>query len=382
MSSHNPLLGVVRAALLVSTAIALPTFAQAETPAPVMSQQDYDHIAPYLPRFGRTRPIVAIVGENSGTELADFFIPYGVITRSGAADVMTLATQTGPLKMTPALTIQPDATVAEFDAKYPDGADYVIVPAVTKNSDPTLVAWIALQGAKGATIISICDGAFVVANSGLMKGRRATAHWASQGFRHKTHPEVNWIKNVRYVVDGRVVSSAGISAGMPTALALVEAIAGHEAASNEARTLGVADWSTKHNSEIFEPRVGVNLYPLIAVNFTNTWFRTRDSVAVPVTNGVDEIALGFTVDAWSRTGLSHAYAEAESLQPITSRYGLTILPDRVRGTGEPIDQTLPVFGDENAMQALNNALAGIAKRYGRSTAYGVALDLEYPGFQK
>ena len=381
MSSRNPFLRAVRLTLLIGTAISTPMFARAETPAPVISQQDYSHIAPYLPRFGRARPVIAIVGENSGTELTDFFIPYGVLTRSGAAEVMTLATQAGPLKMMPALTIQPDATVAEFDRKYPQGADYVIVPAVVKSSDPTLVAWVASQGAKGATVVSICDGAFVVANSGLMKGRHATAHWASQGFRRKTHPEVNWVKNIRYVVDGQVVSSAGISASLPTALALVEAIAGRDAASREAKDLGVTDWSTRHNSEAFEPRLGVNLLPLIAVNYTNTWFRSRDGVGVPVSDGVDEIALGFTADAWSRTGLSHAYAVSADAQPVTSRHGLIILPEPVAG-GAPLDQTLPPLGDDNAAQTLDKALAAIAKRYGRSNAYGVALDLEYPGFHK
>lgn len=342
------------------------------------AEQLTDHIAPYSARFDRARPVIAIIGENSGTEVTDFIIPYGVLKQSNAADVYAVATQASPLTLRPALAIQPDATVTVFDQQYPDGADYVIVPAVNKINDPTLIAWVTAQAAKGATIVSICDGALVVSNTGLMKGRKATAHWATQGYRRKHHPEVRWQKNVRYVVDGRIVSSAGVSASMPTALALVEAIAGHEAAAAEAKALGLTDWSTQHNSEAFEPRLGVNLFPLIAVNFTNGWFHKPEAVGISVDQETDEIALAFTADAWSRTGMSRAYIISANQAPIRTKHGLTVLPDPAgRQT-----YSLKVTGTGAAMQSLDDALSGITNRYGRSTAYGVALDLEYPGFRK
>jgi putative intracellular protease/amidase len=335
-------------------------------------------IAPYNARFGRTRPVIAIIGENSGTEVTDFMIPYGVLKQSNAADVFAVSTQKGTMTMRPALTIQPDATIAIFDQRFPDGADYVIVPAVNKIADPTLNAWVTAQAAKGATIVSICDGALVVANAGLMKGRKATAHWASQGYRQKHHPEVRWQKNVRYVVDGRIVSSAGISASMPTALALVEAIAGRDAAVAEAQALGVKDWSTRHNSEVFEPHFGVNLFALIAVNFTNGWFHRPEAIGVSVDQETDEMALAFTADAWSRTGMSRAYIISGTQTPIKTKHGLIVLPDPTsRQT-----YSLKAIGTGTTTQSLDEALSGIAKRYGRSTAYGVALDLEYPGFKK
>src|SRR4051794_22154256 len=79
----------------------------------------------YQERFGRSKPVVAVVGFNGGTELTDFAIPYGVLARSGAAQVLAVATQSGPMTMRPALKIQPNATIGEFDARFPDGADYV-----------------------------------------------------------------------------------------------------------------------------------------------------------------------------------------------------------------------------------------------------------------
>jgi putative intracellular protease/amidase len=177
-----------------------------------------ERIEPYQPRFGRTRPLIAVVGENGGTELTDFVIPYGVLSRSGAADVVSVATQPGILKLRPAVQIQPDLTMDEFDRRDPEGADYVIEPAINNSDDPKLLGWITSQAGKGATTVSICDGALVVAKTGLMRGHRATGHWATQSLRREKFPDTTWQTNIRYVADGKIVSSAGVSASIPIPL--------------------------------------------------------------------------------------------------------------------------------------------------------------------
>ena len=331
-------------------------------------------IAPYQNRFDRDKPVVAVIGENRGTELTDFVIPYGVLARSGGAQLVAVATRAGPIKMLPALKIAPHATMQEFDARFPDGADYLIVPAVALPADPDLLAWVAAQGAKGATVVSICDGALVVANSGLFKDRRATGHWATESYRKEHYPETQWISNVRYVADGKVVSSAGVSAAMPAALALVEAIAGRERADDVARQLGGGDWSTAHDSDIFRPRLGTNLTAYIA-GYTNQWFHSIDKLGLPVAAGVDEIKLAYTADAWSRSKRSRVYSVAGSTEPLQTLHGLTLLPD-ADGT-EAMDM-LPALPDEVLPgKTLDQALTAIATRYGQRTAKLVALEFEY-----
>ncbi|HWW71365.1 MAG TPA: DJ-1/PfpI family protein [Duganella sp.] len=334
-------------------------------------------IVPYQNRFDRAKPVIAVIGENRGTELTDFVIPYGVLARSGAAQLITVATQAGPIKMLPALGIIPDATMREFDARFPDGADYVIVPAVARHDDPDLVGWVAAQGAKGATVVSICDGALVVANSGLLKGRRATAHWATETYRKEHYPDTEWIGNARYVADGKVVSSAGVSAAMPTALALVEAIAGRERADDVARQVDAGDWSTTHDSDIFRPRLGTNLTAYIA-GYTNQWFHSVDKLGLPVAAGVDEIALAYTADAWSRSKRSRVYSVAADTKPVRTLHGLTLLPDS-DGT-ETLDMLPGLSIGAAAAKTLDQALNSIAGRYGNRTARLVALEFEYPGW--
>ena len=122
-------------------------------PAPI------EHILAYQARFGRQKPVIAIVGINAGTELTDYVIPYGVLRQAAVGEVIAVATGVGPMTMRPALQIQPQASMADFDARFPGGADYVVVPAVVKRDDPVLLTWIKQQAAKGSTLVSICDGA-------------------------------------------------------------------------------------------------------------------------------------------------------------------------------------------------------------------------------
>lgn len=230
--------------------------------------------------------------------------------------------------------------------------------------------------------MSICDGALVVANTGLMKGRRATAHWDTEDLRAKRYPDTRWQRNVRYVADDRIVSSAGISAAIPVTLALIEAIAGRAAAAAVGAQIGVAHWSSVHDSDVFRPRFGTNLSAFIRTAYTNAWLHRHEQVGVPLTAGVDEIALALTVDAWSRTGRSKAYAASASMQPVTSKHGLVFVPQPVVAGSTRPSILLPDVGDTLSTRALDRALTGIAERYGRSTAYGVALDFEYPGFER
>lgn len=336
-----------------------------------------DLIAPYHARFGRQHPIIAIVGVNSGTELTDYVIPYGILRQADLGEVIAVATRPGVMTMRPALHIRPQATIADFDAHFPDGADYVVVPAVVQQNDPALLAWIKQQAAKGGTLVSICDGALVLANSGVLDGHRATAHWATADYRGKHYPQVNWIDDRRYVADGRIVSSAGISAAIPTSLALVEAIAGRERAAMVAAQVGAPDWSPAHDSHRFAPKFGRNLQAFAATQYLNGWLHKSESIGVAVAPGADEITVALTADAYTRTGRAKAYALGTGSAPIVTLHGLAVLPDRT--DPQSVERTVALAAGKSAL-TLDRVLADIARLYGEQTAYGVALEFEYPGY--
>lgn len=364
------------------------------------SEQALAGLTSIIPREGRSRPVVAVIGHNSGTEVTDYVVPYAILSASGVADVWALSTRPGPIRMFPSLTIEPKATVGEFDVRFPAGADIVIVPAVHDDDDPELLDWIATQANQGATIVGVCDGVWVLGRAGLLAGRRGVGHWYSMSRLRDRFPETTWLRDQRFVADGPVITTTGVTASMPISIALVEAIAGPEKADSLATALGVRSWSPHHDSERFSLDMGH--VGTAAANWLAFW--GWETVGIPIRDGVDEIALSLTADAYSRTYRSSAHAIAAADAPVTTRRGLRILPDVVssalipRGAtrqhmpvasqgpgtyehepvanGDPVDYLVPLREDLPA-RALDDALAGITQRYGPRTSAFVALQLEY-----
>jgi transcriptional regulator GlxA family with amidase domain len=331
-------------------------------------------IPPHVAKFGRSRPLVAVVGENTFTEVTDYVIPYGVLRESGVADVVALATQAGPIQMFPALKIRPHATVQAFDARHPEGADYVIVPAVHRTEDAVLLAWVKSQAAKGATIVGVCDGVWVLANAGLLKGRKAVGHWYSFGDLESKFSDTTWVRNRRYLAHDKVITTTGVTASIPVSLALVEAIGGHERAVSVARALGVSDWGATHRSDDF--KLGARHMLTAATNWLAFW--SHEEIGVPISEGVSDVALALTVDAYARTYRSTAVSVASSASEVRTRGGLWIVPDRLTGGAQPPDRTLKPLDGTKPAAALDAALRDIAATHGRATSAFVALQMEYP----
>jgi len=354
----------------------LPALARQAPPADPrpLSESSVENIPPYSPRFGRSRPVIAVVGDNGGTEVTDFVMPYGILAQSGLAEIVTVAPRSGPVRMLPALTIQADATCADFDARFPEGADYVIMPAIRNRQEPIILAWLASQASKGATMVGICDGVITLGHAGVLKGHRATGHWATRSMRGKHFPETTWLTNRRYVADGKRITTSGVSAAIPFSLALVEAIGGRDRARAVAKDLGAAGWTPVHDSDVF--RLGVGNVSLAIWHKVAFWSHER--IAVPVVEGTDELALALVADAYSRTFKTSAFSMAASLAPIHTLRGLTLLPDRVQNAPAAQGRVLPAFDHLPSLLALDWALDGIQASYGRATARFVALQLEYP----
>jgi putative intracellular protease/amidase len=325
-------------------------------------------------KAGHDRPIVAVIGGGSMTEVTDFIVPYAVLAESGAAEVIALGTQPGALRMWPALAIQPHETVATFDVRHPEGADYVIVPAVRDRTDPALLEWVRGQAAKGATMVSICDGLWVLANAGLLEGKRVTGHWFSRDAMRRNHPGAQWIDDQRYVVDGNIMTTTGISASIPASLALVESIAGRQRALEVAASFGVTDWSPAHESRPFRI-TGKSLLTLTANKLA---FWSHEKVAIPVADGVDELALALTADGYSRTYRSAAFSVAASAGPVTTRRGLVLLPDATGGADSSWVREAVIPKGQGSDNALDLVLRDIGSIYGARTEDIVALQLEHP----
>jgi putative intracellular protease/amidase len=340
--------------------------------APAIPPAEADATIAALKPPKRARPLIAVVGINGGTETTDYLMPLGILRRADAADVVALATEAGRLTLYPALTVEPDATVVDFDRQHPDGADYVIVPAMHRDDDPAVLQWIRGQAAKGAIVIGVCAGAKIVARAGLLDGKRATTHWHYLKGLRDTHPTMRYVADRRLVVDRGVATTTGITASMPMMLTLIEAIAGRERAEAVGRDLGVAQWNARHDSGAFR---FTRAFATTALANTLAFWRW-EQLGIELTAGVDEVSLALVADAWSRTYRSRAMTFAGSAVAQQTRSGIRIVPDQVAADW-PTERRLPAIGDA-AATALDDALRAIAARYGGGTADFVAMQLEYP----
>jgi putative intracellular protease/amidase len=263
-------------------------------------------------------------------------------------------------------------TVADFDTRHPDGADYVIVPAMSRDDDPVVLQWIRNQATKGAFVIAVCAGAKVVGAAGLLDGKAATTHWYYLDKLREKHPAIRYVADRRLVVDRGVATTTGISASMPMALTLIEAIAGRDKADAVARDLGLPHWDARHKSDAF---TFTRPFALTAIGNTLA-FWSREQLGIDLRPGADEVSLALVADAWSRTYRSRAVTFARTEDALETRSRIRIIPDRV-ATSWSADHLLPAIGSQRPAQALDQALQGIAARYGMPTADLVAMQLEY-----
>jgi transcriptional regulator GlxA family with amidase domain len=178
-------------------------------------------------------------------EVLDFCGPFEVfsVTRvnedarrreSSPFEVVLVAETAEPVTATGGLRVIPDVTI---DACPP--LDVLVVPGGwgtrSEIKNERLIAWIKARGGAVETLTSVCTGAMLLGQAGLLDGRRATTHWRSLPWMRESFPAVTVEETEHVVEDGHVLTSAGISAGIDMALRLVARYHGDEVARNTAR---------------------------------------------------------------------------------------------------------------------------------------------------
>lgn len=185
-------------------------------------------------------------------ELLDMAGPYEVFTTAarvharsqpaGAAalfSVTTISRQPGPVRARAGLRLQPEHTLAEHPPLH-----CAIVPGGVVDAElgqAPLIAWIAAQARSAHILASVCTGALLLAEAGVLDGLAATTHWEDLQALRTLRPAVKVHEAVRWVDQGRIVTSAGISAGIDMSLHLVQRLHSRELALRTARQMDF-DW--------------------------------------------------------------------------------------------------------------------------------------------
>jgi transcriptional regulator GlxA family with amidase domain len=186
------------------------------------------------------REVVIVVFD--GVKLLDVAGPAEVFAeanRFGADYVLRFASVTGQDVMTSIGTTfavtEPISAITAADTVMVAGGDTLVGYPI----DPALVDALRSVPERTRRLASICTGAFILAQAGLLTGRRATTHWRHTRLLASAYPDIHVEPDAIYVQDGNVFTSAGVSSGMDLALALVEMDHGSALVRDVARSLVV-----------------------------------------------------------------------------------------------------------------------------------------------
>ena len=151
---------------------------------------------------------------------------------------VTIASANGkPIRSVNNIQIQPHCGITDVIH-----TDLIIISSATYidrilEEDPELIPWLCHHYENGAHVASICTGAFLLAETGLLNGKSATLHWGFADMFRKRYPQVELDHDRMFIDHGRLYCSAGVSAGMDLTLYLVEKFCGRRAAVASAKTM-------------------------------------------------------------------------------------------------------------------------------------------------
>ncbi|MFI8962148.1 GlxA family transcriptional regulator [Streptomyces sp. NPDC053493] len=190
------------------------------------------------------RPVLVVLFD--GVQSLDVTGPVEVFAggaraagRPDAYPVRTASLDGGPVRTQSGLRLLPDSSLADAVADGPPHTLLVPGGEGTRAPDPALVAWLRAHAPDARRLVSVCTGALLLAEAGLLDGHRVTTHWVACDHLARRHPEVTVDPEPIFVRDGRLATSAGVTAGIDLALALVEEDLGRDAALSVARHLVV-----------------------------------------------------------------------------------------------------------------------------------------------
>jgi putative intracellular protease/amidase len=309
------------------------------------------------------KPTAVVVVGNHGANVADTLVPYEVLATTGAFNVYTVAPERRLVPLLGGLDLVPDLSFAELDQRLGGAApDVTVVPDMPTDepSDAVVTAWLR-DTASGGLLLSVCTGARLLAEAGLLDGRAATSHWFRLDGLAEDHPDVNWQRGARYVDDGDIITTGGLLSSIDGTLRVVERLVDTDAAAAAARAVGWRYYSPGTAATL----PGSRLAPTDAIlHLLNVGFRANTTtVGVVLNDGVGELELAAAFDPYAEVKSARTLALGAGDEGIRSRHGLTFVPRAGLDAADGVDRLL-VPGTVPAP-----AVADAASRAGVPVAY-------------
>lgn len=371
---------------------------------------------PPIPTPDPSKLIAVVLLSNNGTEITDTLPPYELLAVSGAFNTFFVAPERrvspiataqnlpGVGQLPSGLEVLPHYGFADYDRLIGRDPDLIVIPYFTKfvpGSEQPVRAWIRAHAGPQTTILSICAGSRVLVETGLLDGHAATGlHQDLANFQQR-YPAVRWRSGVRWVDDGKIITSGTLSTGIDATLHTIERLAGRDVAEHAGQALGY-----RHLDRLDDPTAeyqppsapDLGLLP----NAMYSWGQT--DVGVILREGISETALAALLDT-AALNLTHSYTLASERTFVRSRHGMIMAPRFSYNDAPTLDRVIVLSDSAGADASLvaeqwnqrrarppaellitgagadfayDTVIADVARREGVAVARSDSINLVYP----
>jgi putative intracellular protease/amidase len=300
-----------------------------EGPPDAAQVQDGELPAP--PRHDPDKPTAVVLLSNQGAEVTDVLAPYEVLSESGAFNVYAAAPERKAVTLSGGLDVLPQLSLAELGQRLGgEDPDVIVIPEMPDIGSPghrPVAEWLRKHAEGSGTVVSVCNGAQVLADAGLLDGRRATANWANMAEWERRYPGTEWVRGLRYVEDGNVLTAAGVTSGIGATLHVIRGYVGEEATTALAQKIGYPDQRVGDEPRIQADSLTVSDRALYVLWTAYGWGKPR--MGVVLTEGTSEIELASVLDVYPGpvlTANTTTLTPEGSRSPVRTEHGLDFVP--------------------------------------------------------
>ncbi|MDI4649610.1 DJ-1/PfpI family protein [Cohnella hashimotonis] len=291
---------------------------------------EYDKAAPLLtdvkvPKYDANKPTVAVLLANEVTEVFDFLVPYEMFAMTEAYNVYGVAPNREIKSLTGGLDVVPHYSFDEMDAMLGKSPDIIVIPFMPMLNEKKYAPvreWIRKHSGAKTTLISICNGAENLADTGLLNGKSAATHWGDINRLMKKYPEIQWVKDRRYVPQGNLVSSAGLTSGIDAVLYVISQQLGEAAAKKVAGEINYPSYDYVTNPQMKPFVAGLSDITYV-LNNAFQWNKVKAGVLLY--NGADELDLSAAFDTYAASGTTTTLTVSSANEPIVTKHGLNLV---------------------------------------------------------
>jgi putative intracellular protease/amidase len=324
------------------------------------------------PEHDPDKPTAVVLLSNQGSEVTDVLAPYEVLSEAGAFNVYAAAPEREAVPLSGGLDVLPQLSLAELDRRLGgQHPDVIVVPAMWDVGSPEhrpVAEWLKEHAEGSGTVVSVCNGAEVLAEAGLLAGRRATSNWARINVWERRYPNTEWVRGLRYVEDGNVLTAAGVTSGVSATLHVLRGYVGEEAATGLARKIGYLDQRLGEEPRIPADRLTASDRALYVLWAAYGW--DKPEIGVVLTGGTSEIELASVFDVYPGpvfTSNTTSLAPEGPRSPVRSEHGLYFIPRSDLGSAPPLDRVL--VPGRSALSALDPQVSSWAQENGLEPEY-------------